>query len=402
MPSTRILKILDKVIGGFLSLLLLPFLKITRLRCYSHPNKTKRLENRLLVVKLWAIGDSILLLPTLKALRLHFPSARISILATEQNSEVFRGFSCIDDVIELNIRSFGGMFLSIFRTVVELRKRRFEVVIDAEPFTYFSAILACTSKAPNTIGFKGSNEIKSYLYDTAVSFEHGDHAVHRYLSLLRPLGVLFSTIRLERISTTDDDEKYAESILAKESYIDVRRPKIGVYPGPFATVSERQWPTSNFVELCDTLCEREHNVILVGSKSEEPYIFNCVSQKMRYHPVILAGKTTIKQLAALMENLDLFVSSDSGPLHIASAMGIPTVALFGPGDPACYGPLDKQSILLYKKPMCGPCIDSFKGYARNCKEKTCMRTITVEKVLFSIERILDQNRMLHNQVLDDS
>jgi len=377
------LKILDRLVGFYLFLLVILLNPINK-----YISKNKNYEKKILVIKLWALGDSILLLPTLKLLKRNYPLTEISILVTQQNAEIFKSSEYIDDVIILNTEPFTKLFKNIVLTLIYIIKNNYLVTIDAEPFTFFSAVLTRLSLSKITIGF-GNQKIRSFAYDKKIFYKNNEHAIHRYLSLLSPFKINYSNINLEKISVGLNDYNNINFFI--ESDINIKKfPIIGVYSGPFDNVTERQWPIDRFVVLCDTLLKKGYQVILIGNKNEEEYIFKSLINKMKYKPIMLAGKTTIKQLAIMMEIIDVFISSDSGPIHFASAMGTPTIALFGPGSPDTYKPLSKNSIVLYKKLNCGPCINGFKGYSKKCSEKICIKSISLTEVLISLEYILEK------------
>jgi len=377
MLSPDILKVLDKIIGRFICFQLILFKALRRKRKLENFNSIKRI----LVIRLWGIGDSVLMLPLLKVLTDFFPSSSIYMLVTERNYEVFMGFKGISRIIKVNVNSLSKMFAD-FVKVIALTRINFDVVLNAEPFLFSSVALCLLSNSKLTIGFNTESKVRILSHDVSVSFDSNDHATKRFLSLLNPLGIFCSTDRLEKIVYSSEDDKYVESFLKNEGILNEDL-KIGIYLGPFLRACTRRWPLDKASELCDRLIEEGFKLIIVGAKNELPFI-HIFLKRMTHHPIVAAGKTTLKQLAALIEKLDLFISPDAGPLHIASAMQTPTIALFGPGDPKVYGPLGEQNKILYKGLLCSPCIDAFKGLIKNCKKNRCM-DFSVEEVLSAVK-----------------
>ncbi|MBI2564796.1 glycosyltransferase family 9 protein [Candidatus Woesearchaeota archaeon] len=351
-------RIFDKFIGTILILLLLPYTLLQR----KNKNPAK-----ILFIKLWALGDSVLTLPLLKELQKKYPEAQIDVYARKRNKAVYEGQSFVNKIILFEFPEF-FKHLALFRA--------YDLVIDGEPYLNCSALLAMYF-GKITIGF--SHGLRSLLYFKKSKYDKNKHVVENYLKL----------INAENKNTTqlagEDIQKFLKHFKLQNNKSRI----IGICTGTAESASKtRLWPY--FPELIKKL-ESYGKIVLVGTKQEKQKIQEIIDNS-RAKAINAAGMFSTKELFSFIKMCNIFISIDTGPMHIAAAQGIPTIGLFGPNTPILWRPYNNKSIALYKNLECSPCINNTKPCFPDCLRKTekykCMHDITVDEVMNAIIRLM--------------
>lgn len=354
--------------------LLWPFVFLLSL--FKRKSKPPAGPKKILVIRLWAMGETILVLPMLKELRKRFPKAEISVLCTNKNSYVFYGQEYVDEIKPIWTRGIPSL---IFK-----EHGKYDLCIDTEPHFNISAILAFFL-ARFSIGY--SYGARGRLYDATMDYNDRQHAAFTICDLLSPLGIKFRPEKLIPLKWKKDDGEKAKSLLAK-----LKHPIIGIHPGSGGTVPWREWPEERFAELINEMLSSgmAGSVAITGTKAEEGKIERIMSLlKDRGRAMPMIGLPP-GQLFALISNYDLMVSNDTGPMHVAAAQGVKTIGLFGPNLPERFGPFPPENnISIYHRVDCSPCINVHKGEFRNCPyDGKCMKKITVKEVLAAAKQLL--------------
>jgi len=332
---------------------------------------------KILVILFWGIGSNVNSLPAIKVLKSKFPKSKITVLAPLKNKELFYGADYIDKMIYIDI-GIWRLIKTIFRV-----RGRFDLVIDMEHWMNISAIISFFA-AKRRIGFY--NTTRSILYNEKVKFDRESHAVVNNLKLLKPLGIDAKVNELVKLGYSDADKGYADGFL-KTKGIGRKDFVVGVCPGSGATVMQRRWLSKRFAEAADRLIELyKAKIIFVGSNDEKKLIKSIIGM-MKYNAVDASG-SSLGKLIALVDNFDLMISNDTGPMHIAAAQGVKTIGLFGPETPVIFGPYGKKNIGLFKGVKCSPCIKVYKGGYRDCDDNICMKAISVDDVLGAVRKIV--------------
>ncbi len=374
------------------------------------PIPNSHLPSRLLVVKLSDIGDVLTATPALRALRRSFPWAVIDVLTPPHSAPVLEGSPLINEVVVFDKFRYDrpfqalrpGNILAAFRLGRELRRRGYDHLVILHHLTtrwgvIKYALLALACGARRRVGL--DNGRGWFLTDKAPDKGFGyKHEVEYCLEVVGKIGATTDDHSLE-IAISAEDEAFARRQIPEG-----QRPTVIVHPGSGGFDPTRRWTATGFAQVADTLAERYGAyVVLVGK--EDDGVGQVVSL-MRTEALNLAEKTTLKQLAALLERGDLFIGADSGVMHIAVAAGAPVVAIFGPSNYAAWGPWldsgeggektrvesDLEGVKLERKgnrvvlradlPCC-PC--SYVGLAvgsrKDCQAPRCMEAITPALVL---------------------
>jgi heptosyltransferase-1 len=353
---------------------------------------------KILIVKLSAIGDVIHTLPTLTALRRHYPNAQIDWLVEEAAADLVQGHAAVNRVLVWRRREFvqflrAGRLSSAVRLflslLLALHDTRYDLIIDFQALLK-SSLWIFLSRGRRKAGFGQGMEHSesSHLFLNeripAVSMEM--HALDRGLRLLQALGIPESQV-LYDLPIGEDDERAAEHLLI-ESGVRLDQPLVAI--NPVAKWPTKLWAAERFRELAERLLEKGFQVVFTGSKEDRPFI-NEMAGALGSSGIRLDGRTTLKVLAAVYRSASVVVSTDTGPMHLAAAVGTPVVALFGPTAPRRTGPYGESHVVLRAGVSCSPC------FRKSCRTTdfepmACMNRIAVEQVVEAVDRLDAQKK----------
>lgn len=385
------LKIKDAIktitIKGFFYLLIRPIIFILwaakSLKSSDSHNLQLNQVNKILVTRFQSMGDMIVFIPILRALRKGFPQAHISVLAAEKTGiEVLEQCPYIDEIIA---KDSNQSFLKWLKFLKRLKGRRFDLFISSAGEDDLSQV-GFYIGARYIVGFKKRirhleeyEETCKFLQTVSLEYDENKHEVEQNVAIPHAIGIEANDAKLE-FWTTDAEDEYVKDLLWNKLKISRRKILIGIHPG--SKRLSRRWLPEKFAKLADLLTKKFNAYILIIGSCEEMKLAQEIANQMEYEVVILNGKTTIVQLASLMRYLSLFICTDSGPLHLAAAMGTPIVAIFGPGEVQKWYPYSKNSVVVRKEVDCSPCGKYW------CEDHRCMKLIEVEDVLQAAERLL--------------
>jgi 3-deoxy-D-manno-octulosonic-acid transferase/heptosyltransferase-1 len=343
----------------------------------------------ILMIKLSAIGDVIHTLPALSALRKKVPDAHITWVIEETAADLIMDHPALDRVIisrrkswlnDVKTGRFGRPIKEFIKFVQALRDRPYDLVIDFHGL-FKSAVIVLLSGGRRKLGYDSMQELSGLFYSEKIPEDMKKHAVDRYLDFLHYLGANVEAPEFA-IPIGKDRQTHVASILQAEG-IDIEKPFVAV--SPVALWETKLWQDEKFARLCDRIVgELNIPVIITGSAHEKPYTESIIKEAKTAKVVNLAGQTTLKDLACLYRQAAVVVTTDSGPMHIATAVGTPVVALFGPTDPRRTGPYGPGHTVISKALPCSPC------FLKTCESQQCMRDITVEEVFEAVKEKLEE------------
>ncbi len=345
---------------------------------------------KILIVKTSAIGDVIHTLPALNALRGKFPQARIDWLVEEAASDAVIGHRAVDKVLVSQRKRWvkdlkQGRILSAYRGfrdfVRELRATEYDLLIDFQGLLK-SGIFVGLARAKRKVGFgRGMEHAEcSYLFlnERIPPVAMDQHAVLRELQLLAAIGV--ESPEMVFAFPVADLQREELARLLEEAGVDIAQPLVAI--NPMTTWKTKHWYDERFAAVADRLAALGYAVVFSGGPGDVAAIEQ-IRLAMREKAVNFAGKTSLKGLAALYERAALLITTDTGPMHLAAAVGTPVVALFGPTAPWRTGPFGSQHVVLRRELSCSPCLK------KNCeRNRECMDEITVEMVLAAVHELL--------------
>lgn len=314
------------------------------------------------IVKLWAVGESILVLPMLRLLRETYPEATLDVWCRTRNKDVF-------NLSGLTVYTIESNSLTLIR-----RFRHYDIVLDCEPFLNISALITWwISKI--SIGF--SNQTRSRLYNVKVPYNDDQHVVLTYCDLL---WFKFNVpVTLETLSTGP-----LPSFMKNERYI-------GFCVGSAESAHSRQWPTKKFAQLANLIVDAYNVTILLVGAPDSIKLNDDVVKRCKGNIVNIAGKTSLPELFSVIKQCDLFISNDTGPMHIAAAQRVRTIGLFGPNTPVRFAPYGPGNVSIYKPVMEKPCINVHLGEVPDCSKHNHMSKISVNDVFIIVQSILNND-----------
>jgi len=363
--------------------------------------------DKVLVLKLWGMGSIVLATPLLRELRRRYPGARIVFVTLAENTAILRCLPMVDESITIDLAQgiprFLGQTLAALRRI---RRERYDLLLDLEFFTRFSAIFAFLAGPRCSYGFSSKGSMRGQLHDIEVPFNTYHHVTLNFLSLLngKPVEPLpdfdvDGPEALPPIAADEADTAALAEVLGAQPGWREDRPVVAVNPNTGDMALERRWPEERMLEFLQRLCAAtDVNVVLTGSPGERAFVTGLVEASGLGDRVInLAGEIGIGELVALFQRSDVVVTNDSGPLHIAAAAGASVVGLFGPETPTLYGPLrsrrEQHHSVHYRRMACSPCMFVHDNKVLSCwfSQALCMRGIAAEEVLASVkERLAEQ------------
>ncbi len=330
--------------------------------------QTGTTPDSILVIRPGGIGDAALLIPALRHLRKSFENIRIDVLAEKRNSGLLKECSYIDHVFEYDSRAP----LELISTI----RTPYDVVIDTEQWHKLSATVGYLNRAPIRIGFATNDRKKMFTHP--IEYSQNDYEAFSFLNLVNVLTEQNYESNLDE-PFIDIDSKSAAPISDRLNELRTSTSHVaGIFSG--ATVRERRWGKEKFAALADDLLSRDIGVVIVGgpgdTKDAEFIAKTCKSGNM----INLAGQTSLTETTAALSMLDLFISGDTGLLHISYGVGTPTVSLYGAGIETKWAPRGKKNITINKKLHCSPCTKF--GYTPSCPyDVECLKKIKVDEVV---------------------
>ncbi len=348
---------------------------------------------KILIVKLSAIGDVIHTLPALCALRRRWPAARIDWVVEEAAADLVIGHPALDRAIVSRRKAWiralgergrrGEAAGQIKRFVDELRRTRYDMVLDFQALLK-SALLVALARANRKIGFgPGLDHMEqSYHVLTEKIPPPGMevHALERNLIMIRALGV--PAARVEYHIPVTGRDRTGVDLMLESGAIGPAAPFVAI--NPVAQWPTKLWPEAHFAALADRIVHRYNMPVVFTGSPDDARTVARILALMQGPALDLSGKTSLRSLAALYQRAALVVSTDTGPMHLAAAMGTPVVALFGPTAPWRTGPFGPGHRVVRAAAPCAPC------FKRHCATGGCMARIPVEAAWSAVAGILKQ------------
>ncbi|MFC1885521.1 glycosyltransferase family 9 protein [Thermodesulfobacteriota bacterium] len=343
----------------------------------------------ILIVKLSAIGDVVHTLPALNAIRKQHPEAHITWLVEEAAHDVIKGHKALDRIIVSKRKDWingllGGSAPMNIREMrfflKELRDTHYDLIIDFQALLK-SAVLIGLARGTCKTGFDKGMEHMEYSYlllnHRIAPVDMEIHALRRGLMLLKSLGITTEHIEYD-FPISEKDRHRANHLLENQG---IKTSDRFMTINPVAKWETKNWSNHKFAQLADKLKQQLHIApVFTGSPGDRRVIEDIIG-RMENNAVNLAGRTTLKTLAALYERAEFVVSTDTGPAHIAAAVGARVVAIFGPTAPWRTGPYGPHHQIIRADLTCSPC------FKRECHTKACMMQIGVADVLKGIKML---------------
>ncbi len=338
----------------------------------------------ILIVKLSAIGDVIHTLPSLVALRRLYPDAHITWVVEEEAADLVRNHPCLDRTLifrrkswmeKLKKRQFSSFRREAGPFFSQLRDRRYDLVIDFHGLLK-SSFVVFFSRGKRKLGYDSWQEMSRLFLNETIPEDMNKHAVDRYLDFPRHLGA--KTGNPEFI-LPDQPEARLKSNEILNAYALEKKKFIAV--NPVALWDTKLWDDRKFARLADLITRCLNLPVVFTGRDKE--LLDKITSKMATNGINIGGQTTLLELAGVYENALAVITTDSGPMHLASAVGTPVIALFGPTDPLRTGPYGQGHTVIRTGLSCSPCL------LKKCATRQCMENITPEQVLEAVKKLVN-------------
>ena len=356
MLSILFLKSFDKTVGRLLFTIFPP----------SSVNAPDAIS-KILIIRPGGIGDAVLLAPAINSLKKIYPDCHITILAERRNVGVFQLIPCVAKVLCYDHP------LEFIQALCD----RYDVVIDTEQWHHLSAVVARLVRAPIKIGF-ATNERRRMLTH-GIRYDQSAYEADNFLALLKPLGIdcqrdngiVVLSLPLQAVYRSNKLLQY----LCTESFI-------AVFPG--ASIPEKRWGEDRFQRVAEVVSAFGIKIVVVGGKEDRQQGEVIAGGGLGLN---LAGLTSLSETAAVIQKSAMLLSGDSGVLHIAVGLGVPTVSLFGPGRAKKWAPRGDHHIVINKELPCSPCT-TFGNTPPCPNNNRCMQDISVDEVVNAVTMLL--------------
>jgi len=356
--NIRLMKMVDAVIG-YISASIFPS---------PIPRDIASPVTSVLIIRPGGIGDAVLLAPVIRTLKMIYPAIHVTVLAEQRNAGVF---SLIAGVDRLFCYDHSRELLQVLRC-------NYDVVIDTEQWHRLSAVVARIASAPVKNGFDTNERRRMFTHQ--VPYSHDDYEAVSFAHLLKPLGI--ETVGVDMVTSflSVPDAAIAKSadlleLLHNGTFVTI-------FSG--ASIAERRWGAERFRRVAEILSIFGIKIVVVGGKEDRQQGEIIAGGGLGLN---LAGLTSLPETAAVIQKSALLLSGDSGVLHIAVGLDVPTVSLFGPGRAKKWAPRGERHIVINKELSCSPC--TVFGTTPPCPNNTrCMSDITVDEVVNAVTMLL--------------
>ncbi len=390
MRRKKIFRFFDRYLG-------IPI--VILLALFTRKKRRLPIENiqNILFIKLAAIGDAILLIPTLRKLKQSFPDSKLTFMCSDINRVIIEKIPYVDNIINCHVYDFLKNPINFVRFVRQLRKVKYEVVIDAGQWERINSMIVCFTNRDYSIGFKTKGQWKHVINDAVVAHSRTKHELENFMDLLIPLGLIpvgrklsFDILQLEYYLSIEDRE-FRDNFWKENNLED--KMVMCFHPGCGDNGKPREWKIENYIELAKRLHDFDENIriIITGTKLEYD-LCSILYEEIKDYAINTAGNYTLDRSAALVERAKLMVCSNTGILHISTCVGTKTIGLHGPTNPVKWGAYNKNAVVVQSDKFCSPCL--YLGHDYGCSSPTCMLHITVDEVYMAVRKALQPEKFL--------
>ncbi len=333
---------------------------------------TEQIE-RILIIRLAPLGETVLTTPVIRALRRHFQDAYIAYMVAPTREDLVSANPYLNEVLTYQA--------SVPKLIYQIARRKFQMAVVLQP-TFRLVLHTFLARIPFRVGFE-TNAGGKKLLNLAVPNNTSQHETQRYLDVVRALGVEVVDNEPE-VFVESASIAWVNNFLENHKLNDSKR-IIGLNPG--AATAYRRWHAANFAALSDRLHEKYDAHIIITTGPREGELADQVAELMSHSPVIV-NQATPMQLAALLQRCDLYISNDTGPMHLSTAVKTPTVALFGASNLIQWAPpWDRHAVVARKECSLMKTLSSKEWDAHPDRARENLEAITPEVVMATVEKL---------------
>lgn len=325
----------------------------------------------ILIIRPGAIGDVIVTLPTIGAIRKHFHNARIEIMGYTSFLEITNGRFYADKVSRFDQADVAALFVKNYEMPVHLTRR----------FNVFDIVISFVSDKEQifTENLKNAGARHVINYNPFPCDKERIHIVDHFLKLLDLLNIPRLN-NFPKIFLCDEEIRFGDKYI-KDNIANLKKMLVAIHPGSGSR--QKCWPVERFAELITRLNDEMDAQIFIVSGPADSEIVESLKTLVKRR-IIVADQFPLPKLAAVIKRCNLFIGNDSGIMHLTAAVGTPTIGIFGATDPEVWAPRGEHVKILFNKVRCSPCVQDVR---RNCFSQICMGNITVENVIHEIKNV---------------
>lgn len=333
---------------------------------------------RILVIKLSAVGDTVLAQPALRSIRQRYPDAHLTWVASPVNVGAAKMLGLADELRTVDLRALASNPIRALGLVRELRKQRFDLAFDFDQWSRLTALLTLLSGAPLRIGFDTRGQGRGLAYNRPYAPTPHTHELDRFNALAQLADA--TADRDLRLQLPAPAREYAEQLVSA-----VPPPRVALHPGCGAVGAPRQWPVDRYAAVGDFAARELGAQVFITGGPDETEVTAAVASQMKVSARVLCQDFAFSEFAAVLAQMDVVVCGNTGAMHISAAVGTPTVAIHGPTDPRRWGPAGERHVVLKSPLPCSPCLNL--GFEYGCDSHPCMKTVGVDEVCAALLRI---------------
>ncbi len=351
----------------------------------------------ILVMKFFGMGSVLLTTSFLETLRQAYPAARIHYLTFLSNMEILERLPVEIERHAVRTSSLVSFIRDTFAVLLLLRRARVDMVFDLEFFSKYSTLLSTLTGAAVRVGYALPTYWRKANITHPASIDRSAHVANAFLRQLEAIGMSAPTTCTTPVLHPTNAE---EGSMRRKLGIGSNGAEwIAVNINAGATSLERRWPADRFLELVARLHDENgaRRFFFTGSADERSYVQAALESRTNFaaSAVNCAGLLSLGEFLALLRHCAVFITNDSGPMHVAASAGTPVVALFGPESPQFYGPLVHARVL-YRQLACSPCLNVYNAKRFVCPYNArCMRELSVDEVQRAVQSLLRQQPVAH-------
>jgi lipopolysaccharide heptosyltransferase II len=351
-------------------------------KLFNKPSAIEPLDVRsILIIRTAYIGDAIMTIPVIKPLKEHFPNAKISFLTSEGAAQALANNPHLDEILTYNpfwfYNTSTGKYL---RFVKEIRSRSFDIVIEARADIRDILLIVAPLKAVHKVSYDVGGG--GYLLSDIVPYKTLKHKVEYHLDIVRHLGASVNNLDWAIYPSIEEKEN-VEKILRDDK---INGKFVVVHPG--ARVPLKRWFTEEYAKLYDTLIDKFNIVPVIAASKDDARLVGEIISNMHHRVANLTGRLNLREFAWVLKQSEFFICNDSAPLHAASAMNVPTVAIFGPSKSVETGPYGNIHRVVEKDFQCRYRCD--ENSCHNARHHACMEDITASDVVESVKSLMEE------------
>src|SRR5262245_53805922 len=352
------------------------------------------------------VGDSVLSLPALKRVRLGFPEARITLLVLPWVAGIYDGYAAVDEVWLYDRQGVHRGLSGKLRLIRELRQRKFDAALLFQN-AFEAAVLTGLAGIPVRAGYDLDG--RGWMLSNKIPVDPHVRELHQtyyYLDLVeqflgrartasgleaQPISQFGAEAMPDITLAISPERKRAARTRLQSQGVDFNRTVVGVNPGAFYG-SAKRWLSERYATVLDQLIEERRASVVIFGSTNEVAIAHAIHSRMRNRPTVFSGRTELSELIAMIACCELLLTNDSGPMHLAAALRVPTLAIFGSTDEIATGPMSPAAVVLNKRIECSPCL------LRECPiDHRCMTRITADEVAQQAFSMIDEHRRIEDR-----